>query len=45
MTINKYFVFVPQEVTSELPKNQTKAGENETLRQKLLKEAQEKGGL
>lgn len=45
MTINKYFVFVPQDVTREVHKEQRTAKEIEILRQRLVKEAQEEGGL
>ncbi|MEZ8824678.1 hypothetical protein AB4259_11770 [Vibrio amylolyticus] len=45
MAINKYFVFVPQDVTNEAHMELSKTQEAETLRQRLLKEAQEQGGF
>ncbi|MFH4664058.1 MULTISPECIES: hypothetical protein [Vibrio] len=43
MTINKYFVFVPQEVEQEI-ENQL-VSDQEAQRQALVKQAQQEGGL
>lgn len=43
MTINKYFVFVPQEVEQEI-ENQL-VSDQEAQRQALVKRAQQEGGL
>lgn len=43
MTINKYFVFVPQDVEQEI-ENQL-VSDQEAQRQALVKQAQQGGGL
>ncbi|EOU2461524.1 hypothetical protein [Vibrio navarrensis] len=43
MTINKYFVFVPQDVEQEI-ENQL-VSDQEAQRQALVKQAQQEGGL
>ncbi|MGF1697860.1 hypothetical protein L4D20_05915 [Vibrio kyushuensis] len=45
MTINKYFVLVPQDANNEAHKEQNNQSEKETQRQAIVKAAQEEGGL
>ncbi|OAJ95787.1 hypothetical protein APB76_02515 [Vibrio bivalvicida] len=45
MTINKYFVFVPQQEEREINKEHKVENEQETQRQALVKQAQQQGGL
>ncbi|WP_169773942.1 hypothetical protein [Vibrio nereis] len=45
MTINKYFVFVPQAEEYKLKKENELVSEKETQRQALVKKAQQDGGL
>jgi len=45
MTINKYFVFVPQHEERTLNKEHKLESEQEAQRQALVKQAQQQGGL
>ncbi|NIY83473.1 hypothetical protein [Vibrio hepatarius] len=45
MTINKYFVFVPQAQEHKFDKENDVVLEKETQRQALVKQAQQEGGL
>ncbi|WP_200904258.1 hypothetical protein [Vibrio sp. VPAP30] len=45
MTINKYFVFVPQREERGINKEHKVENELETQRQALVKQAQQQGGL
>jgi len=45
MTINKYFVFVPQTEEQNTSKDDNVVTETETQRQALVKQAQQQGGL
>ncbi|RTZ17213.1 hypothetical protein EJ063_00060 [Vibrio aquaticus] len=45
MTINKYFVFVPQTEEQHTPKDNNVVSEKETQRQALVKQAQQQGAL
>ncbi|ELI9682211.1 hypothetical protein OC523_008590 [Vibrio vulnificus] len=45
MTINKYFVFVPQAVEQNQEKENKVVTDKETQRQALVKQAQQEGGL
>lgn len=45
MTINKYFVFVPQQEERGVNKEHKVENEQETQRQALVKQAQHQGGV
>tara|TARA_Y100001956_G_scaffold64395_1_gene64955 strand:+ start:531 stop:668 length:138 start_codon:yes stop_codon:yes gene_type:complete len=45
MTINKYFVFVPQVEEQNTSKDNKVVTDKETQRQALVKQAQQQGGL
>lgn len=45
MTINKYFVFVPQAVEQNQEKENKLVTDKEAQRQALVKKAQQEGGL
>ena len=45
MTINKYFVFVPQQEERGMNKEHKVENEQETQRQALVKQAQQQGGV
>ncbi|WP_165386899.1 hypothetical protein [Vibrio vulnificus] len=45
MTINKYFVFVPQAAEQTQEKENKVVTDKETQRQALVKQAQQEGGL
>ncbi|WP_171759937.1 hypothetical protein [Vibrio sp. RE86] len=45
MTINKYFVFVPQNEEQNTSKDDNVVTKTETQRQALVKQAQQQGGL
>ncbi|WP_394143117.1 hypothetical protein [Vibrio atypicus] len=45
MTINKYFVFVPQAEEHNTSKDKKVVTEKETQRQALVKQAQQQGAL
>ena len=45
MTINKYFVFVPQQEERGMNKEHQVENEQETQRQALVKQAQQQGGV
>ncbi|KIN09294.1 hypothetical protein SU60_19775 [Vibrio mytili] len=45
MTLNKYFVFVPVALETEIKKETEVSSNKEAQRQTLLKQAQQQGGL
>ncbi|WP_414932358.1 hypothetical protein [Vibrio europaeus] len=45
MTINKYFVFVPQQEERGVNEEHKVENEQETQRQALVKQAQQQGGV
>ncbi|GAA5645918.1 MULTISPECIES: hypothetical protein [Vibrio] len=45
MTINKYYVFVPQAADGETHKEHEVQSEKETQRQAMVRQAQQQGGL
>ncbi|PFG56219.1 hypothetical protein ATG66_2545 [Vibrio sp. ES.051] len=45
MTLNKYFVFIPEALNQEVHKDKQVISEKEAQRQVLVKQAQQEGGL
>ncbi|WP_175443208.1 hypothetical protein [Vibrio sonorensis] len=45
MTINKYFVLVPKAISNQPNPKSKSINQRETQRQKLVKQAQQQGGI